>query len=129
KAGDTLVHVAHLMHHLGKTVPVTAKSMYDAKQTPYVDAKAEDFPVAMLRGGKGLPAAGWDAVKDEAQKQRDSVVKQIKIVKVTNVTAGSGGLAAGRDINAETINTADSAGPRWRSSKAQPKRPRRPGKR
>jgi hypothetical protein len=54
--GDRLVTIFNVMTHLGKTVPKSARNLCDAEQTPFCDAATEDFPVAMLRGGKGLPS-------------------------------------------------------------------------
>lgn len=54
--GDTTVRVSNLMNHLGKAVPQSACKMYQAEQTPFFDAATEDFPMAMLRGGKTPPA-------------------------------------------------------------------------
>ena len=52
---DRLVTIFNVMTHLGKTVPQSARNLYK-EQTPFFDAATEDFPVAMLRGGKGLPS-------------------------------------------------------------------------
>lgn len=57
--GTSTVHVSHLMTHLAQTVPQSAQQQCQAVQTPFFDLASEDFPVALLRGGKGLPAAGW----------------------------------------------------------------------
>jgi len=53
--GDRLVTISNVMTHLGKTVPQSARNLCHAEQIPFFDAATEDFPVAMLRGGKGLP--------------------------------------------------------------------------
>ncbi len=66
QAGDTAVRLSNLMNHLGKSVPDSARRLCHAEQTPFFDTAAEDFPVALLRGGKGLPAGGWEAVQREA---------------------------------------------------------------
>lgn len=63
--GDTVVNVSNLMSHLGRAVPASARALCQATQTPFFDLAAEDFPIAVLRGGKGLPAGGWEAVRDE----------------------------------------------------------------
>ncbi|MFS0519669.1 HEAT repeat domain-containing protein [Nostoc sp. UIC 10607] len=68
--GDKVVRISHLMSYLSETVPASAK----AKQTPFFDLAAEDFPVALLRGGKGLPPKGWQQVKSEAQDKIDSII-------------------------------------------------------
>ena len=57
KPGDTLVRLSNLMNHLGTSVPASARALCGAEQTPFFDTATEDFPVALLRGGKGLPAA------------------------------------------------------------------------
>ena len=54
--GDRLVTISNVMTHLGKTVSESARNLCHAEQTPFFDAATEDFPVAMLRGGKGLPS-------------------------------------------------------------------------
>lgn len=61
RAGETAVHLSHLMAHLGQTVPVSAQEAYQAEQTPFFDMAAEDFAVALLCGGKGLAAGGGTA--------------------------------------------------------------------
>ncbi len=56
-AGDRLVKVSSLMGHLGEAVPESANEI-GREQTPVFKFEAQDFPVALIRGGKGLPAAG-----------------------------------------------------------------------
>ncbi|NJR70732.1 MAG: caspase family protein [Synechococcales cyanobacterium CRU_2_2] len=63
--GDLTVTVSQLMKHLGRSVGETARGMGVA-QDPLFSFETEDFAVALLRGGKGLPEGGWDAVKGEA---------------------------------------------------------------
>jgi Caspase domain len=54
--GDLEVTVMNLIDYLGKTVPETARSEYQAEQKPQSDFKGSNyFPIALLRGGKGLP--------------------------------------------------------------------------
>ncbi|NER98448.1 MAG: NACHT domain-containing protein [Symploca sp. SIO1B1] len=67
--GDQVVTVSNLMNYLGKTVPDSAKQLCQAEQTPFFDFATEDFPVALLHGGKGMPQQGWDKVKAEAQER------------------------------------------------------------
>ena len=57
QAGDTVVRISNLMNYLNKTVPVSTRNMYGKEQTPFFDHAAEDFAVAALKGGKGLPEA------------------------------------------------------------------------
>jgi len=101
--GDTMVRVSNLMNHLGKTVPHSACRLCHAEQTPFFDTATEDFPVAVLRGGKGLPAGGWDAVQQEAAKvtQRAYQARVAgcgAIAQARSVAAGAGGVAAGGDV-------------------------------
>jgi hypothetical protein len=57
---DTVVRISNLMNHLGKTVPESANAACGAKQTPFFNWDTEDFPVALLFGGKGLSPQGLD---------------------------------------------------------------------
>ena len=54
--GDRLVKISHVMTHLGNTVPESARNLCRTEQTPFYEGAMEDFPVALLRGGKGLPS-------------------------------------------------------------------------
>ncbi len=82
--GDTMVRVSNLMNHLGKAVPVSARTLCHAEQTPFFDTATEDFAIAALRGGKGLPTGGWDAVQEEAAQTVRRVI-QVDIVGDGNV--------------------------------------------
>jgi len=81
--GDKVVRVSNLMNYVGKTVSKTAQQLCQAEQTPFFDLAAEDFPIALLHGGKGLPQQGWDGVKSEAQKMIRSVSREANKVEVT----------------------------------------------
>ncbi len=81
KTGDTSVRVSNIMNYLGKAVPESASKFWQQDQMPFFDATAEDFPIALLRGGKGLPHGGWSAVKQEAAE----VIRQITITGDGNV--------------------------------------------
>ncbi|MGD1713747.1 HEAT repeat domain-containing protein, partial [Dapis sp. BLCC M172] len=84
KPGDKIVTVSNLMNYVSKTVPESAQKLGE-KQTPIFDfSQTEDFPVALLRGGKGLPDGGWEEVKQEAEE---------------NIRAGRDVYNAGRDID------------------------------
>ena len=69
QAGETTVKLSNLMNHLGEAVPESARTLCSAEQTPFFDTAAEDFPVALLRGGKGLPVGGWEPAQ-HAQPQQ-----------------------------------------------------------
>jgi hypothetical protein len=94
--GDTMVRLSNLMSHVAKTVPESAQKLCQAEQTPFFDTATEDFPVAMLRGGKGLPTGGWEAVQREAAEQARNVT-----------AAGQRSVAIGGNVSGSTIITGD----------------------
>ncbi len=59
--GEKVVRLSNLMNYLDRSVPETAMEMYKIEQRPFVNIASEDFPVALVRGGKGLPAGGWSS--------------------------------------------------------------------
>ena len=75
--GDTAVRLSNLMNYLSQTVPSTARKLCQAEQTPFFDTATEDFPVAMLRGGKGLPSEGWRAIRSEVSERIRQIVISI----------------------------------------------------
>lgn len=75
KQGDTEVQLSHLMGHLSDTVSQTVLKECNAKQTPYFDIGGNNFAIALLRGGKGLPNKGRDEVKSEASEK----INQIRV--------------------------------------------------
>src|SRR5262249_1743006 len=52
RPGDREVRLSNLMNHLGTAVPKTAKQQWGADQRPCFDIVGEDFPVALIGGGK-----------------------------------------------------------------------------
>ena len=98
RPGDTVVRLSHLMNHLDKTVPRTARQMANAEQRPFVNLASEDFPVALLLGGKGLPAGGWPAAE---QQVRRTIDRLIHVEGDRNVVAES--------ISDSVIQTGDSS--------------------
>jgi Caspase domain len=59
--GDQEVTVMNLVDYLGKTVAATARAEHQAQQDPQVEFKGSNyFPIALLCGGKGLPASGFE---------------------------------------------------------------------
>jgi hypothetical protein len=97
RVGDMEVHLSNLMNHLGKTVPASVQEFYKQQQTPFFDTAAEDFAVALLRGGKGLPVGGWDASKHEDGETTHRVVQAV----------GERSVAIGGDISGSAIITGD----------------------
>jgi esterase/lipase superfamily enzyme len=61
--GDRVVTVPNIMDYLGKTVPATARSEHQAEQTPKTKFYGSNhFPIALLRGGNGLPKGGYEGI-------------------------------------------------------------------
>jgi hypothetical protein len=78
RPGETTVKLSNLMNHLGRAVPESAQELCHAEQTPVFDfLAAEDFAVALLRGGRGLPAGGWSSVEEESRAAIGRIVQAI----------------------------------------------------
>ncbi len=74
KQGDTEVKLSDLMGYLSDKVSETAIQEYNAQQTPYFDLGGNDFAIALLRGGKGLPDKGLDELKSEAEEKINKII-------------------------------------------------------
>lgn len=72
--GDTVVRVSNLMNHLGKAVPDSARKLWRVEQIPFFDTATEDFPVAMLLGGKGVTKS---EPASDSEERADANVIQI----------------------------------------------------
>ncbi len=88
---DGFVKVSNLMNYLGEQVPANAWRLCSAEQVPFFKFETEDFPVALLRGGKGLPKGGWADVEPEAQAA---------IARYSAILTGSGSIAQGGSVSA-----------------------------
>jgi len=77
---DRFVTIFNVMAHLGKTVPKTARTM-GKEQTPFCDAATEDFPVAMLRGGKGLPRQAQSPDLSNVMSDREIVTPALAMAR------------------------------------------------
>lgn len=88
KPGEALVRLSNLMNLLGQAVPASARRWCQAEQTPFFDTATEDFPVALLRGGKGLPAGGWAAVREQAQDTIQHLVQVTVAMEERSVAIG-----------------------------------------
>ncbi|GAA5528098.1 caspase family protein [Herpetosiphon gulosus] len=95
KAGDTTVRISNLMNYLGAVVPASAQMM-GREQTPFFDTASEDFPIALLLGGKGLGVNGW--VKAEPS------TSSIPSRQVTQ-SAGDHAILVGGDAKHTIFNT------------------------
>lgn len=75
--GDIEVRVSNLMHHLSRSVPMSVHKWYQEDQTPQFDMTGGDFVIAILRGGKGLPMQGWEAIKTEATQKIRQIAQNV----------------------------------------------------
>ncbi|WP_110518466.1 caspase family protein [Herpetosiphon llansteffanensis] len=64
--GSQEVRVSNLMNYLSDQVKHTTSREHGKEQTPFMQAAAEDFPIALIRGGKGLTKGGWEAEQADA---------------------------------------------------------------
>ncbi|HZU87478.1 MAG TPA: caspase family protein, partial [Anaerolineaceae bacterium] len=98
REGDNKVNLSDLMGYVSRAVPETVRKECGEAQTPNFDFKTEDFPVALLRGGKGLPRGGWN----EVLRQKEAAAQ------ITNVQAiGDRSVAIGGQAHHSTIITSD----------------------
>jgi Caspase domain len=102
KPGESEVRLSNLMGHLGRAVPNSTRQMHSVDQVPFFDTATEDFPVSLLKGGKGLPAGGWDAEKPEAEM----VIRHVRNV----VASGERAVAIGGSVSGGTIITGNQYG-------------------
>ena len=100
RPGDKAVMVSDLMNYVGKAVPESAQTDYQAEQIPFFKFETEDFPVALLRGGKGLPQEGWEGVKAQAEEKIQKIGGD-----VSNTVTGNVGNVV--NINAEKVQVGD----------------------
>jgi len=82
---DSHVRISGLMAHLGVEVPRNALRM-GREQTPFFDTAAEDFAVALLRGGKAadapsaqLPGVTLQALDDARTQLQALLLQQITL--------------------------------------------------
>jgi uncharacterized caspase-like protein len=54
---DQYVRLSNMMNYLSTQVPRSAAQLCHAEQTPVFDTASEDFPIALVQGGKGEPLA------------------------------------------------------------------------
>lgn len=101
RQGETLVKLSDLMGHLSQAVPETVRKECNAEQTPNFDFKTEDFPVAVLRGGKGLPSGGWQ----EVLRQKDTDARSGGVQANGERSVAIGGSANGSTIITGNGNT------------------------
>jgi Caspase domain len=94
--GSTEVTVFDLANHLGKAVPESAKAMGEEQTPRFEMAETERFAIALLQGGKGLPAEGWDAVKPQMTIPQSSVQ-----------ASGERSVAIGGSVSGSSIVTGD----------------------
>ena len=94
KPGEFVVTISNLMQHLSRTVPVAAQEQWQADQVPFFDMATEDFPVALLMGGKGLSSSGTQTVEMDQPR-------------AINVQITGGGNIVGSNNVVQTITASD----------------------
>jgi hypothetical protein len=118
--GDTVVCVTDIIKHLDRAVPKSASQEHSATQQPWFSGETTNFPIAFLCGGKGLPAEGWDAVKESPINFTSNIVQ----------AAGTGSVAIGGRADNSTIlansdrNVVGSGNVVGRGNKIYPKKPK-----
>lgn len=85
RPGDTVVRVSNLMNHLSQTVPQSALDQRQADQSPFFDMATEDFPVALLYGGKGLTEKRLKELQEDTQPSSVQITGDGNIVGNNNV--------------------------------------------
>jgi esterase/lipase superfamily enzyme len=87
--GDRSVTVMNLIEYLGKTVSATAKSEHQADQNPQSEYKGSNhFPIALLRGGSGLPKGGYEGIGN-LPPGLSSVYQQVEQKGKFNINMGN----------------------------------------
>lgn len=94
QSGDTVVGVADLFKHLDRAVPESVRQEYQVPQEPWFSGETENFPIAPLRGGKGLPT------NDRDTKEESAATTYIQ-------TLGKRSIAIGGSVSGSTIITGD----------------------
>lgn len=97
QAGATEVTVFDMANHLGKAVPESAAAMGKPQNPRFEMAETERFAIALLQGGKGLPADGWDAIKPPSVAAPSSVV----------MATGERSIAVGYKVSGSNFVTGD----------------------
>lgn len=88
------------MNYLGRTVPQSAKAIFNTEQEPIFDAVTTDFPVALVHGGSGfVKGAGWASV--------DPVARIPGVAYSKTINVGDQGVVV--EGNAQDIFTGDNA--------------------
>ncbi|WP_224367530.1 caspase family protein [Hyalangium versicolor] len=101
--GESVVRLSDLMTYLSQAVPASAQAIH-REQTPFFDTATENFPIAMLLGGKGVgaraarPSAGENPPQpvSEASNHFEGPVKLTRVgdihnsgtMKDVNISAG-----------------------------------------
>jgi hypothetical protein len=96
RPGDTEVTIASLMDYVSSTVPKTVEETYRKDQHPFFKIESTNFPVALMRGDKGLPRDGWNAVKPSAERYLSQFTQQAALSGSGAINPGSGSIVADR---------------------------------
>ena len=97
---DRDVRLSNVMNHLGRAVPASAAALGHA-QTPFFDTATEDFPIALLHAGKGIPK-GFDPSSPPAIRPSQLALNTGSgsiVLGDGAVAAGEGGVAVSGDVH------------------------------
>ena len=106
--GDSEVTVSAIMRHLSRSVPQSAQALGHT-QTPFYKLASEDFPIALLLGGKGLPGGGWNAVAEEAAATTERIVQEAIVIGNGAISQGggsaigAGGVQTGGNVRGDVV--------------------------
>ena len=110
RPGDAVVRLSNLVAHLSRTVAESARTLCHAEQTPFYDWSTEDFAVALVLGGKGVPVEGWQTPDSPqppgATHYTATVTGSGAIAQGDSAAAGAGGIAIGRVEGDVSIDSA-----------------------
>ncbi len=94
--GETAVTIASLMKYVAAAVPTTVDRLYGKSQHPFFKFETTDFPVALIRGGKGLPSGGWESVRPRAEEYLAQFTQPVTLTSSGAIAQGAGAVAVGR---------------------------------
>ena len=103
QSGDTKVMLSNVINHLGKTVPESARTLCKKEQTPFFDTAMEDFPIAMLRGGKGVPNStpGLPKIMTDQEVVTPALARAKRALAILEEQAASYGVRIPVDLQIE----------------------------
>lgn len=97
RPGPTAVTPLDLANHLSTAVPASVAAMGAQQNPQFAGVETEQFAIALLRGGRGLPAAGWEPTQEHSPRHNQPQV----------TASGNRSIAIGGHITGSTLITGD----------------------